>query len=257
MPKFFIKGIEIGDFKGVLFDKDGTLSNSEPYLIKISNLRIKKSIEKLKQDLCKEDINKFNTIIKTVYGLENNHLNPNSSIAIASKHENLISTATIFSLLGMDWSRSITLAKEIFIQADQENAIDQKGNHQRSLLPGSQKMLKKLKKAQIKCAIISNDTKEGIKDFLILNNLDTQFTAYCSSDDYPSKPDPNAVKKLCQKINLDPSECVLIGDSEIDMQMAKKAKIGFAIGYVAGWSIKPKLSSQNQIIFNWDDISCI
>ena len=40
MPQLILKGIPIGEVKGVLFDKDGTLSNSENYLKELAFLRI-------------------------------------------------------------------------------------------------------------------------------------------------------------------------------------------------------------------------
>ena len=44
MPKLLLKGNSIGTaIKGVLFDKDGTLSNSEAHLMSLAQKRIKES----------------------------------------------------------------------------------------------------------------------------------------------------------------------------------------------------------------------
>ena len=257
MPKFFIKGVYIGDFKGVLFDKDGTLSYSESHLQEIAVLRIRESKKALRKDFPEEDICKFDDLIKAAYGITKSGIDPHGAVAIASRKDNLISTATIFSLIGVPWSKAINLATEIFSRTDRIHADIESNIKQRPLFPGVIDFLNSLKSHNIKCAVISNDTKKGIESFLSFNNLESRFTKSWSCEDYPSKPDPNAVKELCKKIKIEPSECLLIGDSDSDMQMANLAGIGLSIGYVSGWNIKPQLSHQNKIIFNWTDISCL
>ena len=257
MPKFFIKRVYIGDFKGVLFDKDGTLTNSETHLLEIASLRIEESIKELKKEFKEEDIKRFSNLIQSAYGLSSEGIDPHGSIAIASQHDNLVSTATVFSLMGMNWPKACNLATNIFSKVDKVNLNKKTNKNKRPLLSGLLNFLNNLENSQVKCALISNDTKKGIENFLNYNNLENKFSRYWSCEDYPSKPNPNAIKELCRIIKLDPSECALIGDSDLDMQMAKKAGIGLAIGYVSGWKTRPQLSHQNKIIFNWDDISCL
>ena len=45
MAQLLLKGHPIGNFQGVLFDKDGTLSHSEPHLLALADARINKAIE--------------------------------------------------------------------------------------------------------------------------------------------------------------------------------------------------------------------
>ena len=77
-----------------------------------------------------------------------------------------------------------------------------------------------------------------------------------SSDKNPTKPNPDAVKKLCKALGLKPTDCALIGDSDTDLKMARQAGIKSAIGYISGWKIKPKLSYQQELISNWKDLTC-
>ena len=44
MAKLFIKGNPLGNVQGVLFDKDGTLSNSENHLMQLAELRIQQAV---------------------------------------------------------------------------------------------------------------------------------------------------------------------------------------------------------------------
>tara|TARA_Y100001968_G_scaffold332640_1_gene391631 strand:+ start:1971 stop:2744 length:774 start_codon:yes stop_codon:yes gene_type:complete len=257
MPRFFLEGVYIGDYKGILFDKDGTLSNSEYRLKEIAKVRIEESINELKKEFKEEEIRKFIELITIAYGLTSNSINPQGGLAIASRHDNLISTATIFCLIGMTWSKSILVATEIFSRADEININNTENNNKETLLPGVKNLLNNLNNTGIKCALISNDTKKGIQNFLELNGLQREFNSYWSSEDYPMKPNPNAVKKLCSKLKLETSECILIGDSDLDMQMAQEAGIGLSLAYLSGWGIKPKLYHQSKIILNWNDICCL
>jgi len=257
MAEILLKGDPIGRFKGVLFDKDGTLSSSEPHLKKIAILRIQETIQILGKHTNKNhNLGQVKYLLKAAYGLNENGLDPNGSVAIASRQDNLISTATILSLQGIGWSKSIDLANEVFLTVDNINIKNSIENNIRPLLSGVHNMLNKLINSKVKCAIISNDTREGISSFLKLNHLETKFLNYWSCEDKPSKPSPSAVIELCKIIKLQPHECILIGDSDSDLKMAQEAGIGLAMGYVSGWSSKPMLTYQNKLISNWEELSC-
>ena len=45
MAQLLLKGHPIGNFQGVLFDKDGTLSHSEPHLLALADARINKAVK--------------------------------------------------------------------------------------------------------------------------------------------------------------------------------------------------------------------
>ena len=251
MPELFLNGSSIGSYKGVLFDKDGTLIKSEYHLKETAIARINETLKNLKNDLTTIEIEQLQTLLKSAYGLTSNGLNPHGSIAIASRKDNLISTATILCIFCKSWPKAYEMANKIFFNVDkQKNFIE------KPLLAGAKNILIDFNNAGIKCAIVSNDTKTGIKDFLLTNNLENKFVQYWSCEDHPSKPNPDAIKNLCKIIQLKPSECLLIGDSDSDMQMAQKAGIGLAMGYVSGWDIKPQLSYQNKLLFNWQELSC-
>ena len=101
----------------------------------------------------------------------------------------------------------------------------------------------------VTCAVISNDTHQGIKDFLRGHQLKvTAWPAIWSADNRPNKPDPEAVHQLCGNLNLQPSRCALIGDADSDLLMARQAGIGLSLGYVAGWRRSPDLTEHEHLI---------
>tara|TARA_Y100001968_G_scaffold129749_1_gene118480 strand:- start:6002 stop:6775 length:774 start_codon:yes stop_codon:yes gene_type:complete len=256
MTKILLKEIPLGDFKGVLFDKDGTLTNSEFHLISLANSRIDETVNKLQKNINEIELHRLKVSLELAYGITSKGLNPHGCIAIGSRYENLISTATLISTVTHNWPEAINLAREIFANAEIKKSQTSYHSIKRPILPGVKTLLVKLKDANLKCGIISNDTNQGIKEFIRVNNLESQFCGYWSCENSPSKPDPNAIKEFCKTLNLAPSECILFGDSDSDLQMARKAGIGLAIGYISGWKIKPDLNFQQELISDWKDITC-
>ncbi len=256
MPNLLLRGNPIGQIKGVLFDKDGTLSNSENHLLNLAKLRIKQSIYFLKNDNAREDeISTVKNLLSSVYGLTPLGLTPSGCIAVASRNQNLIATATVFCLIGKQWPKSFEIASKIFTQVDFLEKELQPNMAERPLLPGVMDLLNEFKKSGILCALISNDTSFGIQNFLKKNNLESTFTEIWSADDRPSKPNPEAVESLCNIVGLHPSECALIGDADSDLQMARQAGIGIALGYISGWSNPPQLSAHQYLIHHWNELS--
>jgi phosphoglycolate phosphatase len=115
-------------------------------------------------------------------------------------------------------------------------------------------LLNELHNAGVICAVISNDTRHGIKQFLQDHGLSDFITGIWSADDTPCKPDPGAVHGLCKKLHLDPSQCALIGDADSDLLMARRAGIAYALGYVAGWNRTPDLTSHQHLIHHWQEL---
>ncbi len=258
MGQLLINGEPIGNFKGVLFDKDGTLSHSEIYLQKLCNLRIQKIIERCKSaNSSKEIEQRIKVFLRNAYGQEpNGALNPAGIAAVASRSDNLIATATILCLFGETWPQAIELAEAVFKEVDMLLLSSNQDQGSNPPLPGVKRMLKNLHGNNIICALISNDTSKGIQNFISKNNL-SEFLAneFWSSDHIPSKPNPDAIKGLCKSLALDPSECVMIGDSDSDLGMAKKANIGITIGYLSGWQLTPTLKENKHVIHHWDELT--
>ena len=256
MPQLLIKGQSIGSIKGVLFDKDGTLVNSEKYLLEISNLRLDQTSRVLfNAGTSLEKINKVKDLLCLAYGIENDSISPEGLIAIASKNSNLISTATIISLIGESWPNALEKAINIFKNVNEIEISRQDLNKKREMISGVKSFLNKLYLAEITCALISNDSKDGIINFINTNRLEGLIKMFWSAEDNPPKPDPYSVKALCKSINLNPSECALIGDADSDLKMARQAGIGITIGFTGGWSRAPRLTQQEYLIEHWDDLS--
>lgn len=256
MPELLLKDNYIGSIKGVIFDKDGTLSNSENYLSEIAKARIESSVKRF-VDLRINEIKILilKKLLFSLYGLKSYGLAANAIMAIASREQNIISTATIFSLFGFNWSKAIEMSQQIFDEVDISLSNNKKySQYKKPLTSGAFDFLISLKEKGVNLALMTNDTKNGVEEFISSNKLQGLFHFLWSAENQPSKPNPKAVIELCKRINLDPAECALISDADTDLQMAKKAKIPLGIGYVGGWINPPILEEHQFILRKWDDL---
>ena len=250
MAELFIRDTPIGSIKSILFDKDGTLSNSEDVLLELAKTRIEFAVNQFKKlKINKIKITLLKKLLKNVYGLKKQSLSANASLAIASKEHNIISTATVFTLFGFDWFKSLSISEKIFNEVDIFLRNKKVGmQKQRTLIKGAFNLLSSLKRQGVCIALMTNDTQAGIEEFVFRNKLEGIFDYLWSSENKPSKPKPKAVIELCKKMNLNPSECALISDADTDLRMAKKAGIPIVVGFTGGWKNPPTLNEKRFLV---------
>ena len=250
MAQLLLEGHPIGTIQGVLFDKDGTLSHSEPHLLDLAERRISAAVD-LWSEIRGTPTRDLRQILSRAFGLQDGALNPGGTLAVAARQDNLTSTATVFCLLGCSWAEGLALAERCF------NSVDHKllGQLEPSpLLDHAATMLRSLHAGGVQLAVISNDTRLGIKNFLDHHAVSDLFNSSWSADDTPRKPDPQAVHQLCRRLNLEPEHCALVGDAETDLTMAHQAGIGCVIGYQGGWTLPPVLPSAPHLLNSWRDL---
>ena len=252
MTQLLLKGDPIGNFQGVLFDKDGTLSRSEPHLLALADARINTAIG-IAQDLAPAlQSSELSDTLRRAFGVDNGLLDPGGTLAVASRQDNIASTATVFCLLGCSWPQALTMAHTCFDAVEQSGLIDTTPS---PLIHGAGPLLRDLHQQGVTAAVISNDTRSGIEDFLAHHQLSAGVTGIWSADDHPRKPDPQAVLELCDRLDLPPQRCALIGDAETDLQMALEAGIGGVIGFTGGWKRAPELPSAQHLLHSWTDLA--
>lgn len=255
MAQLFLHGQSLGPIDGVLFDKDGTLSHSEPDLLALVRRRIT-SAERLwsehdpaRTSPSQHRADQLRTLLEQVYGVQGDAIHPAGTLAVAARQDNLASMATVFCLMGSGWPDALELATRCF-------AEEVLGPEPASaLLNGAERLLRACQQAAVCTAIISNDTAEGIARFLNHHQLSDQIAACWSAEDNPRKPDPEAVLSLCHRLQLKPERCALIGDAETDLQMAQAAGIGLVLGYRGGWQQPPQLKTTPHLFDDWSMVT--
>lgn len=253
MPEIQIRGINLGTVKGVLFDKDGTLSISEPRLLTLASARVFLCLQRVEPAQQAE----LQNLLERSYGLRSGgkSLCPAGTTAVACRDHNLISTATALAQIGMGWPEALAASEEVFAEADAREP-GEAGPAPSQITAGLVPLLGQLRAAGVRSAVISNDDVAGIENFLASHQLDHFFSGIWSADHSPRKPDPAAIHGLCAELGLAVGDCLLIGDANSDLRMAVEAGIPHqrALGYIAGWSSPPPLREPHPLIHHWSEL---
>ena len=247
-----LRGEPIGQLDAVLFDKDGTLSHSEPLLTRLARARI---------DLCEARVAperrlQVRELLERAYGLEGDRLHPAGTTAVASRSHNLISTATVFCQVGLGWPEALRHSEEVFRCTD---AGPGEGQTTAVALPthGLERLLAELDAACVVIGVISNDQPAGIERFLRAHQLQHHIRGIWSADHQPAKPDPGAVHGFCRQLGVEPAACALIGDADSDLAMAQAAGVAVALGYLSGWLTPPPLEAHYPRIHHWSELTVL
>lgn len=99
-------------------------------------------------------------------------------------------------------------------------------------------MLKVLKAEGVKLAVLSNKPHLQTVDVVASFFETGTFThVQGQQEGIPRKPDPTAACMIAEKLCVDPSECVYVGDSDVDMQTGNAAGME-TVGVT--WGFRPK-----------------
>ena len=273
MARLLLRGTGLGDVEAVLFDKDGTLSISEPELLTLAQARVFLCLGQVQP--CQRP--ELETLLRRAYGLRGcsaDHVaDPGSDpaagrpaicpagiTAVASREHNLIATATALVQVGLGWPEALELSEKVFAEADAADARRAAAGAARATsatTDGLQSWLEQLRSAGVVCAVISNDDIAGIEYFLASHGLASYFAGFWSAEHRPRKPDPAAVHSLCAQLGVAAGRCALIGDANSDLRMAVAAGIPhqLALGYTAAWRTPPALAEPHPLVHHWSELA--
>ncbi len=242
--------------EAVLFDKDGTISHSEPMLIALAQARVFHCLELV--DLAAADPQRhrdLDVLLHRAYGLAPEGVHPAGTMAVASRDQNLVATATTLVQVGLGWPEALAMAEAVFALTD---ALHGQGSEQRPApTAGLRPLLEALRLAGVRCAVISNDHVDGIKAFLAAHDLASYVQAIWSAEHQPRKPDPAAVHGLCEELDVAVESCALIGDANSDLRMARAAGVPVVLGYRAGWQRPVELDSSFLQLDHWRELAVV
>ena len=113
-----------------------------------------------------------------------------------------------------------------------------------------QQLFTKLKENGYHIGIITSDTESSSKVFLSLMGLDHMVDFLSTRDSkYHKKPHPQAFEAFCSRYSLNSGEVAMIGDTETDMRMAKKAKAGYTIAVLSGSNDRKLLRRYADVVY--------
>jgi phosphoglycolate phosphatase len=222
------------DIDLVIFDKDGTLIELNPYWVKITYMRAETIADYF-------DLNHVNVqSLASVMGVDTitNRLKECGPVGV--KKREIVMKAAIDYLLSLGYNNPHDLCAAAFEDVDRISlAIFDKIVH---AIPGTEKVLKELHEKGCKIAIATSDRTDrarlAMKHLNILQYMDIIVGADCIVS---PKPDPETVSFILEKLNCNHLNTVVVGDTDVDMELGVRSGVKACIGVFSGTAPKDVL----------------
>lgn len=101
------------------------------------------------------------------------------------------------------------------------------------LFKGVPKFLEQLEAHGYWLAVATGKSRAGLDEILTEYDLHQRFQITRTADETTSKPSPHMLKEIMQETGFSADECLMVGDTEFDLDMASRAGID-AVGVTCG-----------------------
>ena len=237
------KDVKFSNIQAIVFDKDGTLEDSQEYL---------RSLGQKRSRLIDAQIPGTGEPLLMAFGILDDKLDPTGLLAVGSRGETEIAAAAYIAETGRGWLESRAIARRAFEEADQFI-----GTAPSPLFVGSLEVLKYLSEAGLKLGILSAATTARVQAFVERHHLGEYVQLQMGVDQGPSKPDPALFLQACQKLGVEPSATLMVGDSVGDIEMARAAGAAGCIGICWGKPTAAHLETADVAIAQLDQIQIL
>lgn len=237
------RNVTFANVAAVIFDKDGTLADSQSYLRSLGMRRSRRIDAKIPG---------VGEPLLMAFGISEDRINPAGLMAVGSRRDNEIATAAYIAETGRDWVEALEITQAAFAEADRDM---QPKAPQTPLFPGSVELLRSLRSANLKIAILSADTTVNVQEFVQHYGLDVD--AAIGTDDNLGKPNPLFLHRAGEAIDVAPPQMLVVGDSIADIQLARSAGAAGAIGVTWGWTAPQQLNGADVAIDRFNEIEVL
>lgn len=239
------QNVTFPNIQAILFDKDGTLEDSQIFLRELGQKRSR---------LIDAQIPGIGEPLLMAFGIDGDTLNPTGLMAVGSRRENEIAAAAYIAETGRGWLESLAIARNAFEEADRylKNTTNTS-----PLFAGSLEVLKILSEAGLKLGILSAATTASVQAFVKRHQLDPYIQLQQGVDEGPSKPDPALFLQACQSLGVEPAATLMVGDAAGDIEMARHAGAAGCIGICWGDATAAYLKAADVAIAQLDEIQLL
>lgn len=196
MVTIHCRGVTFSDIQAIIFDKDGTLQDSQEF---------SRTLGQKRSRLIDAKIPGIGEPLLMAFGIDGHSIDPTGLMAVGSRRENEIAAAAYIAETGRGWLESLTIAKETFDEADQML----KKSAPSPLFIGSLEVLKYLSEAGLKMGILSANSTVAVQDFVKYYQLSDYIQLEMGVDSGPSKPDPQLFLQACDKLGVEPATTLM------------------------------------------------
>ena len=210
------KNTTFSNIQAILFDKNGTLEDSEVYLRNFAQKAAR---------IIDAQIPGTGEPLLMAFGVNGDILDAAGLMAVASRRETEIAAAAYIAETGRGWIESLQIARQSLEEADKYL-----GDSPSPLFAGSLEVLQKLSQAELRLGILSAATTEEVNKFVAVNQLRDYINLEMGVDGSIFKPQPALFLQACEKLGVEAGATLMVGDSVGDMQMARNAEAAGCIG---------------------------
>lgn len=218
----------------ILWDKDGTLADSHGFLRELAHQRSHR---------LNQHIPGIYDNLMAAFGCAQGQYDPAGLMAVGTRYENEVAAAAYIAATGKSWTDSLALAQSAFAESDRNVPRKAEFTPPFAHIP---QLLHQGHQLGLKMAVLSGDTTDNIQDFLACHGLAAAIAWCTGSEAPPVKPDPQMVWTACDRLDVSPSQCLVIGDSAHDQQLAQRSDCG---GFVSvTWGGSPAIADADAIL---------
>ncbi|MFJ8527986.1 HAD family hydrolase [Bacillus sp. NPDC094106] len=212
MGKIQISG-EVIETKAIAFDKDGTLFQAIPFWQEIDRLRKQKFSQIVGEE--------YQLLWEKAVGFTPpNQVDFKGLLAVASEEEEMIVVASLlYQITKYPWHRCKELATTIFKDSNEQLCVTEAFHP----IHGAADCIYSLQEEEIYTGILTSDNKLRTKKCIDLLNIPPLHFLFTPEDVDNGKPHPEMIIKACKQLDIRPSELVMVGDTVVDVKMAKEA----------------------------------
>jgi phosphoglycolate phosphatase len=223
--------------KGILFDKDGTLLDIDTLWVPIGEALIREITRRHRFPASEKER------LRGLLGIENGTLRPNSVLASGTAREIAAALSGFLVKTGAELSCVKT-------EAEVRGLIMKTINSNKNLIVPRGDLADTftvLKSADIKIGLATSDMYDSAVACLRQLGVD-KFFDYIGADtgNVGNKPSPDMLNSFCDTCGLSPCEVAVVGDSQVDIDMARNGGAGMAIAivnYGSVWPDKPPMNA--------------
>ncbi len=233
-----LQGIDL-----VIFDKDGTLIELNPYWGKVTYMRADTIADYF--ELKSEHV----PALASVMGVDPHTNRLKACGPVGVKKREVVMKAAEDYLLSLGYNNPHDLCAAAFEDVDRVSlAIVDKLVY---AIPGTERLLKGLHEKGCKIAVATSDRTERAKLAMnhlhLLRYIDIIVGADCIVS---PKPDPETVFVILDKLNCSRLNTVIVGDTDVDMELGVRSGVKACIGVFSGTAPKEALIQKTPYIIN-------
>lgn len=212
------KNLDLKNLELIIFDKDGTITDSHFFWIEIIKRRAKRICLEYKLD------EKILPILQESMGMDiiNKRLSPKGPVAIEGRAkviESIIQTLNKHQI-------SVNEIELIGILKEVHNEFGKDAHNYVKPIDSACNFIKKLSNKKVKLALITSDSTRNANIVLETLDLKNSFDLIVGGDsDHGSKKSGGPAVFACKELNISPNKTIALGDAEMDFLMAKNANL--------------------------------